>query len=112
MRGAHASDAPGITACVCEAYVHYIERIGRQPAPMLQDYAGIIERDQVHVATVGSEVVGVLILVPTEEGFCLDNVAVRPSKWGLGIGRTLLQLAEAEALRQGFSSIYLYTNER
>ena len=112
VRRAHASDVPGVTACVCEAYVHYIERIGRQPAPMLQDYAGVIERDQVHVATIGRAVVGVLILIATDEGFCLDNVAVRPSAWGLGIGRKLLQLAEAEALRQGFTSIYLYTNEQ
>lgn len=111
VRGARLSDVPGVTACVCEAYVHYIERIGRQAAPMLQDYAEVIRRDQVHVATTGSTIVGVLVLTRTEEGLCLDNVAVRPSAWGTGIGRRLLQLAESEALRQGFTSIYLYTNE-
>jgi ribosomal protein S18 acetylase RimI-like enzyme len=57
------------------------------------------------------EIVGVLVLAHTEEGFCLDNIAVRPDWQGSGIGRQLLQLAESEAGRQGFDSIYLYTNE-
>jgi GNAT superfamily N-acetyltransferase len=47
----------------------------------------------------------------TDEGFYLDNVAVRPSAKGTGVGRTLLELAEAEAKRQGYSSIYLATHE-
>lgn len=38
VRPAKPQDAPGIAACVCEAYVHYIERIGKQPGPMLEDY--------------------------------------------------------------------------
>lgn len=28
IRSVTLEDVPGITACVCEAYVHYIERIG------------------------------------------------------------------------------------
>ena len=35
VRRARPADAAAITACVCEAYLSYIERIGRQPAPML-----------------------------------------------------------------------------
>jgi ribosomal protein S18 acetylase RimI-like enzyme len=46
----------------------------------------------------------------TDEGFYVENVAVRPSVRGSGVGRRLLQLAEAEAVRQGFSSIYLATH--
>ena len=111
LRPARSSDVAGITACVCEAYRHYTELIGAQPAPMLDDYAAVIERDQVHVAIRCGEVVGVLVLTKTEEGFCLDNVAVRTSVKGKGVGRMLIELAESEASRQGFDSIYLYTNE-
>jgi ribosomal protein S18 acetylase RimI-like enzyme len=39
-------------------------------------------------------------------------VAVHPAYQGQGIGRRLLQLAEVEALRQGFAHIDLYTHER
>lgn len=111
LRPAGPADVPGMTACVCEAYVHYIERIGKQPAPMLQNYAEVIEQDQVHVAIRGGVVAGVLVLNTTSEGFCLDNVAVRPVVQGTGVGRLLLELAESEASAQGFDSIYLFTNE-
>jgi GNAT superfamily N-acetyltransferase len=30
----------------------------------------------------------------------------------MGLGRTLLEFAEAEARRQGFKSVYLYTHEK
>lgn len=112
VRAARPSDAADITACAREAYAHYVERIGREPAPMLADYAEVIAHDQVHVAVTGTDIVGILVLAVTPEGFCLDNVAVRPAAWGTGIGRLLLELAEREARRQGFTSIFLYTNEQ
>ena len=111
IRRAEAGDAAGAAACVCEAYVHYIERIGRQPGPMLEDYAQVIREKQVHVAIDGGKVVGVLVLDVTDEGFYLENVAVRPVARGGGVGKALLQHAEAEARRQGFDSIYLATHE-
>ena len=52
------------------------------------------------------------MLALTEEGFLLENVAVAPSRRGTGIGRTRLELAESEARRAGFDSIYLYTHEK
>jgi len=111
MRPAKPDDAPGIAACVCEAYVHYIERIGRQPGPMLEDYAEVIQQFQVHVATAGGKVVGAIVLKTTDEGFYVDNVSVRPSVKGKGIGRSLLRLAETEARRQDYGSIFLATHE-
>ena len=110
-RPAKPEDASGIAACVCEAYVHYIERIGKQPGPMLEDYAEVVNQFQVHVAVAGSKVVGAIVLKATDEGFYLDNVAVRPSVKGKGVGRLLLELADAEARRQGYKSIYLATHE-
>jgi GNAT superfamily N-acetyltransferase len=111
LRPARPSDVPAIAACVFEAYFHYIERMGRQPAPMLQDYAHVVRQSQVIVAVAEDVVVGIVVLIRTEEGYCLDNVAVLPSHQGRGVGRRLLQFAESEAVRQGYDSIYLYTNE-
>ena len=111
VRPAKPQDAPGIAACVCEAYVHYIERIGKQPGPMLEDYAEAINQFQVHVAAIDAKVVGAIVLKVTDEGFYIDNVAVRPSSKGRGVGRLLLELAETEARRQGYKSIYLATHE-
>jgi GNAT superfamily N-acetyltransferase len=111
LRPAKAEDAPGVAACICEAYVHYIERIGKQPGPMIEDYADVISQFHVHVAQVASRVVAAIVLKVTDEGFYVDNVAVRPSVKGQGIGRLLLELAEAEACRQGFKTIHLATHE-
>ena len=42
--------------------------------------------------------------------FLLDNIAVRPDRQGRGYGRQLLNFAEAEAIRQGWNAITLYTH--
>ena len=111
VRPAKPEDAAGIAACVCEAYVHYIERIGKQPGPMLEDYSEVIRQFQVHVAVAGGKIVGAIVLKITDEGFYVDNVAVRPILKGTGVGRLLLEVAEAEARRQAYGSIYLATHE-
>jgi ribosomal protein S18 acetylase RimI-like enzyme len=101
-----------VAGLVDAAYGHYVERIGRLPGPMTEDYAQVIQDRQVTVAEAGGEVVGLVVTGPGDEGFLLDNVAVHPSHQGSGLGRTLLELAEAEARQAGFDSIYLYTHER
>lgn len=112
VRPASLPDVPGMTRCVCAAYLPYIERVGKQPAPMLQDYASVIAKSQVHVAESRGCIVGVLELVTTDEGLLLDSIAVDPSVQRTGVGRALLELAETEARRQGYESLYLMTNEK
>jgi GNAT superfamily N-acetyltransferase len=111
LRAATSDDAASVAATVCEAYVHYIERIGKQPGPMLRDYSSVIETDHVYVAVNGGRVIGTMTLKVTDEGYFLENVAVRPEVKGTGVGRQLLQLAEAEARRKGYDSIHLSTHE-
>ena len=112
IRAAAPSDVAAITRCVCAAYLRHIERVGKQPWPMLQDYSNVICTSQVHVAEREGRILGVLELLVTDEGFLLDSVAVDPSAQGTGIGRQLLEFAENEARRHGFQSIYLMTNEK
>ena len=112
IRQAKPSDAAAVAACVCKAYIHYIERIGRQPGPMLDDYSQVIRDKQVHVVSRDGNVVGAIVLDITEEGFYLENVAVDPTSRRSGVGRALLEFAETEATRQGFDSIFLATHEK
>jgi N-acetylglutamate synthase-like GNAT family acetyltransferase len=112
IRGATPADVAAITRCVCAAYLRHIERVGKQPWPMLQDYSSVIRTSQVHVAERDGSILGVLELLVTDEGFLLDSVAVDPSVRGTGVGRQLLEFAENEARRHGFQSIYLMTNEK
>ncbi len=112
LRPAGASDAPAVARLVDAAYRHYVDRIGMLPGPMTENYAEVIQNHRVTVADSDGVVVGVLVLAVTEEGFLVDNVAVHPSRRGTGLGRALLELAEAEARRAGFDSVYLYTHEK
>ncbi len=112
IRPAKPEEAEAVAACVKTAYRHYVERIGKTPAPMLDDYAQVLRSRQVMVALIDSTVVGVLVMAVTDEGFLLENVAVVPACQGQGVGRALLEMAEQTAAAQGFGSIYLYTNEQ
>lgn len=94
------------------AFEPYLVRIGKPPAPMLLDFPALIDAHRVWVAERGTELVGVLVQYETDEGFYIDTVAVGPGHRGTGVGRALLQFAEAEAARRGFRSIYLCTNSR
>jgi GNAT superfamily N-acetyltransferase len=100
-----------VAACVEAAYRHYVERNGKYPAPMLDDYARVIAEHDVTVAERGGEIAGVLVVREAEEGFLLDNIAVRPDCQGAGVGRRLLELAESKARAAGHDSLYLYTQE-
>lgn len=92
------------------AYGAYVERIGRQPAPMVVDYATIIHSGHAWVARHGEDVVGLLVLELAVDHVLLDNVAVAPQLQGLGIGSKLLQLAEQQARVHGLQQVRLYTN--
>jgi len=100
-----------VAACVEAAYRHYVERNGKYPAPMLDDYALVIGTHDVTVAECDGEIGGVLVVREAEEGFLLDNIAVHPDCQGAGVGRRLLELSEDKARAAGYDSIYLYTQE-
>jgi ribosomal protein S18 acetylase RimI-like enzyme len=112
LRRATAEDARPISLLVRAAYEHYIERIGKPPRPMLEDYAQVIERRDVLVAENDGALAGVLVLEKTPEAFKVMNVAVRPGLQKTGVGKALLEFAEAEARRLGYDSIHLSTHEK
>ena len=112
IRLASASDVDAVKACVIAAFETYTERIGKPPGPMLLDFPAEIEARHVWLAELGGQVVGVLVQYETTQGFYIDTVAVHPHLQGTGIGKTLLQFAEQEALKRGYNSIYLCTNAK
>ena len=112
FRPATDDDALPVTQLVQAAYEHYIERIGMTPGPMTQDYASVIRDRQVTVADIDGVIKGVIVLGLDDEGFVIDNVAVHPTQRGRGLGRALLEFAEAEASRAGFDAVHLYTHEK
>jgi GNAT superfamily N-acetyltransferase len=110
IRAARTNEAPRVRDVVLAAYQHYVPVIGRPPAPMLDDYWSRIEAGQVWVLDDEGALAGVLVLEDGPDCFLLDNIAVRPDRQGLGLGRMLLDFTEAEAVRRGWKAVKLYTN--
>ena len=111
LRRATQADAPRLREVVRAAYGRYVERVGREPRPMVENYVDVVAAKQVTVAERDGEIAGLVVLDVEDEGFVVDNVAVDPAHQGAGVGRALLEHAEAAARKAGFDSIYLYTHE-
>ncbi len=111
IRPATAADVPAIARIVEAAYAPYVARIGRKPAPMLDDHAARVRDGQAMVFETDGAVAGVAVLLDEPDHLLLDNIAVDDAHRGTGIGRALLQFVEAEAARRGYAEVRLYTTE-
>jgi ribosomal protein S18 acetylase RimI-like enzyme len=112
VRTARPEDTAVIGDLVQASYSKYAERIGKEPAPMLEDYAALIEACEVWVLVEGEEVLGVLVMRPAEDYLFVDNIAVAPECQGRGLGRELVSFAEEKAKAYDLPEIRLYTNEK
>jgi ribosomal protein S18 acetylase RimI-like enzyme len=92
------------------AYVKYVPRIGREPPPMLADFAADIAAGHAVVLERDGTVEGYLISWPRAETYFIDNIAVDPAHQGLGLGRQLMDYAAGEAKRHNLSTLQLCTN--
>ncbi len=110
LRAADGDDVAAIEAIVQAAYAVYLPRMGKPPGPMLDDYQALVAEDRVTVAEDAGRVVGLIVLLPEADHLLLDNVAVAPAGQGRGLGRRLIDFAEAEARRLGFGEVRLYTH--
>lgn len=111
IRRAGPQDRAAVEAIVAAAYTKYIERIGKPPGPMLDDYAALIAAGAVSLWTdPDGTIAAVVVLQPGPDHLLLDNVAVAPDRQSRGLGRRLITFAEAEARRLGHAELRLYTH--
>jgi GNAT superfamily N-acetyltransferase len=111
IRPANAADLPAVERIVRDAYTKYIARIGKPPGPMLDDYPARVRAHQAWVLEREGAVAGLIVLLPEDDHLLLDNVAVDPAHAGHGLGRALMDFAEAEARRRGYAELRLYTHQ-
>ena len=78
---------------------------------MLDDYAARVSEGAVWVLEEGAVIAAIIVLLPAPNYLLLDNIAVSPTRQGLGLGRRLLAFAEDEAWRRGYREIRLYTHQ-
>jgi GNAT superfamily N-acetyltransferase len=111
IRPASPADRITVEGIVHEAYAVYVDRIGKPPGPMLDDYAALIAAGAVNVLEEpAGTIAGIIVLLPKPDHLLLDNIAVRRDRQGQGLGRTLIAFAEDEARRLGFE-VRLYTHQ-
>jgi GNAT superfamily N-acetyltransferase len=110
VRAARPLDTPVLRDLVQRAYAPYVERIGRRPAPMDDDYAEKVGLGYAFVAEEGGRTVGLIVLVHRPDHLLVENVAVDPDMQSKGIGRALLAFAEQAARDAGILTLRLYTN--
>lgn len=113
IRRARPGDQAAVEAIVAAAYTSYIERIGKPPGPMLDDYGALIAEGAVSVFHADDDAIAaIIVLLPKADHLLLDNIAVRPERQGQRLGRRLIEFAEAEARRLGYRELRLYTHEK
>jgi N-acetylglutamate synthase-like GNAT family acetyltransferase len=111
LRRATGDDVDAIKGLITESFGKYVERIGKPPAPMLADYAGLLDTSRIWVLERRDAIIAVLVTQHHGDHLLLDTVAVAPGAQGGGHGRRLLERAERDATEQGLSEVRLVTNE-
>src|SRR6516164_5369183 len=110
IRKATAEDAARIGAIARAAYAKYVPRIGREPPPMVADFAAEVAAGRVVVIEMARAVDGYMIAWPETDAYFIDNIAIDPARQGEGLGRQLIDHAIGEARHFHLSAIQPYTN--
>ncbi len=108
IRPAGPDDLDAVRRIARAAYAPYVPRIGREPAPMVADFATSIAAGELWVA--GAPVAGFVVAYPRGDHWHLENVAVEPSAQGTGLGGALIAHVEAMARAARARAVELYTN--
>src|SRR5260370_31192906 len=113
IRSATPDDRVVVAAIVHAAYAIYVDRIGKPPGPMLDDYGRLIADGAVSVFEAPDGVLaGLVVVLPASDHLLLDNVAVRPERRGEGVGGRPIALARGGARRPRLCALQRYTPEK
>lgn len=113
IRAGNIPDVDTIRDLVISAYAVHVRSIGRDPAPMVADYATLVQRGHVWVAVgAGGLIDGVLVMHREGESLSIDSIAVRPALQGQGVGTALMTFAERMACDLNLADVRLYTNQK
>jgi ribosomal protein S18 acetylase RimI-like enzyme len=112
IRRATNNNLVDIKDCAVNAYQIYVERIGREPAPMIANFQVSIDQGQLYVADWEGKIAGFVVFYAKHDHVHLENVAVNSDFQKKGIGLQLIQFVEEQALDKGFDRIELYTHEK
>lgn len=110
LRRAGTTDAEAVRALTRQAYAKWIESIGREPRPMTADYRKAVRAHWIDLHEENGILVALIEVIPRPDHLLVENIAVRGSHQGLGIGGALLDHAARLAAAHGLGELRLYTN--
>jgi ribosomal protein S18 acetylase RimI-like enzyme len=110
-RLAKIGDLAAVSDLARRAYERYVPLIGREPMPMIEDYAPRIAAGQVWLLE-DETLAGMIVIEEREGALLIFSVAVAPERQGLGLGQKLLGFAEDVANKRGSGTIELFTNAK
>jgi N-acetylglutamate synthase-like GNAT family acetyltransferase len=93
-----------------QAYAKWVAVIGREPRPMTADFGQALSSHQIDLFEHEGELIGLIEMIPRGDHLLVENVAVRETWQGKGIGSEALDHAEKTARNLGLRELRLYTN--
>lgn len=111
IRPAGRHDLSFLQRCAREAYEVYIEAIGKEPAPMLFDFAAALGTDTIEVMEASARPVGYMRWELRPDCLFLDSIAITRDAQGHGYARHAFDHLERVARAAHRPAIELYTNE-
>lgn len=109
LRPATGADLPFVRNCAFTAYAPYVERIGREPAPMVADFATHLANGELFIVE-NTAPIGYSVHRLNGETLFVENVAIVPDQQDGGVGRRVFTLWAELASARGAKRIKLYTN--
>ena len=94
---ASQGDAAAIQKLTREAYAKWVPLIGREPKPMVADYAEAVRKHRFDLLYVNGELAALIETISCPDHLLIENVAVSPAFQGKGFGRILMAHAETLA---------------
>lgn len=110
FRPANFEDMHHVWRIVYHAYREYIPLLGRTPPTFQEDFDNHVALGNLWLFSIGTDVVGMVVLTPMLDHMLIQALCVDPSLHGRGFGRQLLSFAEQRAKHHGFGEVRLYTN--
>jgi ribosomal protein S18 acetylase RimI-like enzyme len=110
LRRAVPSDASAIRVLTRAAYAKWVPLIGREPKPMVADYAVAVRDHRIDLLQVAGELAALVETVAEPGCLLIVNVAVAPEFQGRGHGSGLIAHAERLAMALDHVETRLYTN--
>jgi ribosomal protein S18 acetylase RimI-like enzyme len=111
LRPAVPTDASAIRELTRDAYAKWVPVIGREPRPMMADYAQAVRRHRIDLMYVDGVLAALIETIQQTDHLLIENVAVSPPFQGRGLGRKLMAHAEQVAVSLGHDEARLYTNK-